>query len=74
MIINLEELIKSQHNKGFVGRGKKINDISNRATSIEEAKAKVQKILDSGATKRKKIKKRKKHKTDPKFENHGYIS
>ena len=59
MILNIRELIDSQHNKGFVRRGKKIDDISNNSSSLEEAKAKVQSIIDSGAMKRKKVKRHK---------------
>ena len=59
MILNIRELIDGQHNKGFVSRGKKINDISNDSSTLEEAKAKVQSIIESGAMKRKKVKRRK---------------
>ena len=59
MILNIRELIDGQHNKGFVRRGKKINDISNDSSTLEEAKAKVQSIIESGAMKRKKVKRRK---------------
>ena len=59
MILNIRELIDCQHNKGFVRRGKKINDISNDSSTLEEAKAKVQSIIESGAMKRKKVKRRK---------------
>lgn len=75
-MIDFGDFIKSQRGNVDYRRRKKIriDDISNRPTTIEEAKAKVQAILDSGAMKRKKIKKRKKHEKDPEFENHSYIS
>lgn len=59
MILNIRELIDSQHNKGYVHRSKKNNDISNNHSSLEEAKAKVQSIIDSGVMKHKKVKRRK---------------
>lgn len=61
-MINFGDFIKSQRGNVGYPRHKKmrVDDISNNSTSIEEAKAKVQAILDSGAMKRKKIKKRKK--------------
>ena len=61
-MINFGDFIKSQRGNVGYSRHKKIyiDDISNNSTSIEEAKAKVQAIIDSGAMKRKKIKKRKK--------------
>ncbi len=61
-MINFGDFIKSQRGNVGYPRHKKmrIDDISNNSKSIEEAKAKVQAILDSGAMKRKKIKKRKK--------------
>lgn len=61
-MINFGDFIKSQRgNVGYPRRKKMyIDDISNNSTSIEEAKAKVQAVLDSGAMKRKKIKTRKK--------------
>lgn len=63
-MINFGDFIKSQRGNVGYPRHKKIyiDDISNSSTSIEEAKAKVQAILDSGTMKRKKIKKIKKHK------------
>lgn len=55
MIENLATLINK-----YYGKQKTIDTISNHSTSIDEAKARVQKIIDSGAMKRKRIKKRKK--------------
>ena len=52
MIENISALITKRYGKKIA-----IDDISNNTPSIEEAKARVQKILDSGIMKRKKIKK-----------------
>lgn len=55
MILNIRELVNNRRNS------KKIDVISNSSTNIEDAKAKVQAIIDSGVMKRKKIHRRKKH-------------
>lgn len=59
MIVNIGELITKRRDRR---RRKKIDTIDNQSSSasIEEAKAKVQAIIDSGAMKRKKIKRHKK--------------
>ena len=54
MILNIRELVGNHRSS------KKIDVISNSSTNIENAKAKVQDIIDSGAMKRKKIRRRKK--------------
>ena len=57
-MINFGDFIKSQRgNVGFPRRKKKINEIDWNSSSIEDAKAKVQSIIDAGAKKRKKNKK-----------------
>lgn len=55
MIENLATLINKHY-----GNKKSIDTISNHSKSVEEVKARVQKIIDSGVMKRKRIKKRKK--------------
>ena len=54
MILHIRELVGNHRSS------KKIDVISNSSTNIENAKAKVQAIIDSGAMKRKKIRRRKK--------------
>jgi hypothetical protein len=54
-MIDFTELIKAQRKgRGIVTRKKKqIDEITNRRTSIEEAKAKVEEILNSDINKKK---------------------
>ena len=54
MILNIRELVGNHRSS------KKIDVISNSSANIEDAKAKVKAIIDSGAMKRKKIRRRKK--------------
>lgn len=65
-MINFGDFIKSQRGNVGYPRHKKmyVDDISNSSTSIEEAKAKVQAVLDSEAMKRKRIKTCKKTSSD----------
>lgn len=54
-MIDFTELINAQRkHRGVVTRKKKqIDDITNRRTSIEEAKARVEEIISRGSNKRK---------------------
>ena len=58
-MIDFGDFIKSQRgNVGFPRlRKKKINEISNHSTSVEEAKEKVRNIIENGKKRRKKKKK-----------------
>lgn len=59
MIENIGELINNRRKKRS-GKHDKIAIIGNYPADIEKAKAKVQKIIESGELKRRKVKKRKK--------------
>lgn len=56
MIENISTLIGNSKVVGSIRKRKNIIDIPPSSSSIEDAKAKVQKILDEGASKRRKKK------------------
>lgn len=54
MIENIQTLVSNSKLVEAIRRRKKIDNITPSESSLEEAKAKVQKILEEGAKKRKK--------------------